>query len=42
MELKTNTAVGEIVRLNIKAAQLFDKYNIDFCCGGNISLSEAM
>lgn len=41
MEIKTNTTVGEIVRLNFKAAPLFDKYRIDFCCGGNISLSEA-
>ena len=41
MEIKTNTTVGEIVRLNFKAAQLFDNYNIDFCCGGDITLSRA-
>jgi len=41
MEIKTNTTIGEIVRLNFKAAQLFDKHRIDFCCGGDISLSKA-
>ncbi len=31
--------VGEIVAENYKAADVFKKYGIDFCCGGNISLS---
>lgn len=41
MEINSNTIVGDIVRVNFKAAQLFEKNNIDFCCGGQISLSEA-
>ncbi len=41
MEIKTDTTVGEVVRLNFKTAQLFDKHRIDFCCGGDISLSKA-
>ncbi len=41
MEIRTSTTVGQIVRYNFKAAQLFDAYHIDFCCGGDISLSEA-
>ena len=41
MEIQTDTTVGEVVRFNFKAAQLFDAYSIDFCCGGDISLSKA-
>lgn len=41
MEIDNNTKVGEVVRLNFKTAQLFEKYGIDFCCGGDTALSEA-
>lgn len=41
MEIKSYTTVGEIVSMNFRTAQLFDKNNIDFCCGGNISLEQA-
>jgi regulator of cell morphogenesis and NO signaling len=41
MKLTTETSVGEIVRHNFKTARIFESYNIDFCCGGNISVSEA-
>jgi len=41
MEIKSTTIVGDIVRSNFKTAQLFEKNNIDFCCGGGVSLSEA-
>ena len=32
--------VGEIVAHNPKAASVFRKLNIDFCCGGNKSFTE--
>jgi len=41
MQIQFNTDAGDIVRLNYKTERLFEKYNIDFCCGGGISLSEA-
>ncbi len=41
MEIKSDTSIGEIVKTNFKTAQIFDKNNIDFCCGGGISLAEA-
>lgn len=41
MEIENNTKIGEIVRHNFKTAQLFEEHGIDFCCGGDISLSEA-
>jgi regulator of cell morphogenesis and NO signaling len=41
MEIKTDTTIGEVVRLNFKAAQLFEKHQIDFCCGGDKTLGKA-
>ncbi len=41
MEINPNTMIGEIVRQNFSTARIFELNNIDFCCGGNISLSEA-
>jgi regulator of cell morphogenesis and NO signaling len=41
MDIKSNTIVGEIVRHNFSTARIFEANNIDFCCGGNLSLSEA-
>jgi regulator of cell morphogenesis and NO signaling len=41
MEITSNSIVSDIVRENYKTAQIFEKNNIDFCCGGNISLNEA-
>lgn len=41
MEIDLNTKVGDIVRSNFKAAQIFETNQIDFCCGGGISLQEA-
>ena len=40
MEINLSTKVGEIVRYNFSTARLFENYNIDFCCGGDISLEE--
>jgi regulator of cell morphogenesis and NO signaling len=39
-EFKDRT-VAEIVTQNIKASDVFKKYGIDFCCGGDISVEEA-
>lgn len=36
-----NKTVGEIVKLDFSAADVFSSYGIDFCCGGKISVSEA-
>jgi regulator of cell morphogenesis and NO signaling len=41
MEISKKVTVGEIVKENYKTAQIFDRNNIDFCCGGGISLGKA-
>ena len=41
MEINSDTRVGDIVKVNFKTAQIFDKNKIDFCCNGGNSLSEA-
>ncbi len=41
MEITSNSLVSEIVRENFKVAQIFEENNIDFCCGGNITIHEA-
>lgn len=41
MEISRKSKVGEIVKENYKTAQIFDRNNIDFCCGGGISLEKA-
>jgi len=33
--------IGEIVTDNFKAAEIFKKYGMDFCCGGNSPLKQA-
>jgi len=33
--------IGDIVADNFKAAEIFKKHGIDFCCGGNSSLKQA-
>ena len=33
--------LSEIVNKDFRTAQIFEKYNLDFCCKGNKSLSEA-
>ena len=40
MEALLEKTVAEIVAANYKAADVFKKYGIDFCCGGNVGLSE--
>lgn len=41
MENLQNETVGSIVARNWKTSSVFQKHNIDFCCNGAISLSEA-
>lgn len=35
------TTVGEVVADDFRTAQVFQKYGIDFCCGGKMTLEEA-
>lgn len=41
MENLRNKTVGEIVKDDFRAADIFSNHGIDFCCGGKISLAEA-
>ncbi len=41
MTIDKTQKVGEIVADDIRAAHVFKKYGIDFCCGGGIALSDA-
>ncbi|HPR30910.1 MAG TPA: iron-sulfur cluster repair di-iron protein [Prolixibacteraceae bacterium] len=41
MIIEKNTPIGTIVRENFKTAKIFEKYRIDFCCGGSQALSDA-
>lgn len=36
------TQIKDIVNLNISAAKVFENYGIDFCCGGNRSLTSVL
>ena len=40
-ERLTTTTVGEIVAADFRTAAVFDRFGIDFCCGGRRSLSDA-
>ncbi len=33
--------LSQIVNSNFRAAAIFEKYNLDFCCGGNVPVKEA-
>ena len=41
MPTKTEKTVGELVLENPAAARVFEKFGVDYCCGGGTSLSEA-
>ncbi|CAL2101044.1 Nitric oxide-dependent regulator DnrN or NorA [Tenacibaculum sp. 190130A14a] len=41
MVTSSDKTVAEYVTENIKTAHIFKKYGIDFCCGGNVSLTKA-
>ncbi len=41
MNINPEISVGEVVKQNFKTASLFQQHNIDYCCGGNRSISAA-
>jgi len=41
MENVTNLTLGEIVKQNYKAAEVFERYGLDFCCMGSQQLNTA-
>lgn len=41
IKIGPNLTVGEIVKNNYQTAEIFKKYKIDFCCGGNKTIDEA-
>jgi len=41
MNLDKELKIAEVVSENIKAADIFKKHGIDFCCGGGISIAKA-
>jgi len=41
MEVQKNQIIGELVAKDYRAASVFKKYNIDFCCQGNRTINDA-
>ena len=41
LPIDANIPVGQLLAQNPHWSSIFDKYRIDYCCGGKISLSEA-
>ncbi|MFA7493957.1 MAG: iron-sulfur cluster repair di-iron protein [Proteiniphilum sp.] len=41
MEINNQSIVAKVVAENYKAASIFKKYNIDFCCNGNRTIADA-
>ncbi|HZR23017.1 MAG TPA: iron-sulfur cluster repair di-iron protein, partial [Vicinamibacterales bacterium] len=41
IEPRENTPIGEIVATDFRAAEVFEGFGIDFCCGGRRSLLDA-
>jgi len=40
-ETMSTLTIGDVVAKDYRTAQVFEKYGIDFCCGGNIALATA-
>lgn len=41
MDISVKNTIGEVVASDYRAATVFNKYAIDFCCNGNRSIEEA-
>lgn len=41
MDTLQQQTIGQIVKDDYRTAQVFQEYNLDFCCGGNRSIEEA-
>ena len=41
MNITQHTLIGDIVAQDYRASDIFEKYRIDFCCGGKTSLEAA-
>ena len=41
MEVQKNQIIGELVAQDYRAASVFKKYGIDFCCQGNRTINDA-
>jgi regulator of cell morphogenesis and NO signaling len=41
MIFEKNNLISNVVSENVKTAHVFKKYNIDFCCGGGVSIEKA-
>ncbi|WP_294081020.1 iron-sulfur cluster repair di-iron protein [Proteiniphilum sp. UBA5384] len=41
MDINNQSIIGKLVAENYKAASVFKKYNIDFCCNGNRTIADA-
>jgi regulator of cell morphogenesis and NO signaling len=41
MLIQKESKIGEIIAENFRTAQVFEKYGLDFCCGGKKTLGEA-
>lgn len=41
MDIQSNQIIGELVAKDYRAASVFKKYGIDFCCQGNRTINDA-
>ena len=39
MKVNSSSSIGEIVAADFRTARVFEKYGIDFCCGGHVTLA---